>query len=133
MKSSEVMVSVKRWFSLRNYDVLQEITVNDLSDEINRRASLLRYDFDYGNDTRRLRCLEYEARILAGNPLLVSSTIKASPTTRKSILSLMPAFMSGISRSPILVVMKPGCVNWIYSGAVMARQDPYRKRMADAG
>ena len=83
MKSSEVMVSVKRWFSLRNYDVLQEITVNDLSDEINRRASLLRYDFDYGNDTRRLRCLEYEARILAGNPLLVSSTIKASPTTRK--------------------------------------------------
>ncbi|ECI4153385.1 hypothetical protein HAY47_004592 [Salmonella enterica] len=83
MKVSEVMVSVKRWFSLRNYDVLHEITVNDLSDEINRRASLLRYDFDYGNDTRRLRYLEYEARILAGNPLLVSSTIKAPPTARK--------------------------------------------------
>ncbi|TRR18215.1 hypothetical protein DNP52_24975, partial [Salmonella enterica subsp. enterica serovar Panama] len=77
MKASEVMVSVKRWFSLRNYDVLQKITAGDLSDEINRRASLLRYDFDYGNDTRRLRCLEYEARILAGNPLLVSSTTKA--------------------------------------------------------
>ncbi|ECK9578595.1 hypothetical protein FE768_11330 [Salmonella enterica subsp. enterica serovar Apeyeme] len=82
MKASEVMVSVKRWFSLRNYDVLQEVTAGDLSDEINRRASLLRCDFDYGNDTRRLRCLEYEARILAGNPLLVSSTTKA-PTARK--------------------------------------------------
>ncbi|EIX9658222.1 DUF6387 family protein [Klebsiella pneumoniae] len=82
MKASEVMVSVKRWFSLRNYDVLQEITAGDLSDEINRRASLLRYDFYYGNDTRRLQCLEYEARILAGNPLLVSSTTKA-PTARK--------------------------------------------------
>lgn len=46
MKASEVMVSVKRWFSLRNYDVLQKITAGDLSDEINRRASLLRYDFD---------------------------------------------------------------------------------------
>lgn len=132
MKASEVMVSVKRWFSLRNYDVLQKITAGDLSDEINRRASLLRYDFDYGNDTRRLDVWSMKPGYWRAIPFW-SVPRQKHQRPGKSILSLTPAFMSGISRSLILVAMKPGCVNWIYSGAVMARQDPSRKRMADAG
>ena len=45
MKASDTMKAVKQWFKLSNYDVLQEITVNDLSYEISRRVSLHRHDF----------------------------------------------------------------------------------------
>jgi hypothetical protein len=34
MKASEVMKAAKSWFKLSNYDVLQEITVNDLKREV---------------------------------------------------------------------------------------------------
>lgn len=79
MKASEVMKTVKQWFKLSNYDVLQEITINDLSYEISCRVSLNRHDFGKEGHHRHERYLEEEAQILAGQPLLASSTEKNSP------------------------------------------------------
>lgn len=83
MKASEVMKTVKQWFKLSNYDVLQEITINDLSYEISRRVSLNRHDFGKEGHPRHERYLEEEAKILAGHPLLASSTERISPSTKK--------------------------------------------------
>lgn len=83
MKASDVMKAIKLWFKISNYDVLQEITVNDLTYEISRRVSLLRHDFDREDRIRHDRHLEEEAKILAGHPLLASSTEKEPPTAKK--------------------------------------------------
>lgn len=40
MKVSGVMKAVKQWFKLSNYDVLQEITVNDLKRAVITRLEL---------------------------------------------------------------------------------------------
>ncbi|WP_033577398.1 DUF6387 family protein [Dickeya chrysanthemi] len=83
MKASDTMKAIKQWFKLSNYDVLQEITINDLSYEISRRVSLNRHDFGKEGYPCHERYLEEEAKILAGQPLLASSTEKISPTTKK--------------------------------------------------
>lgn len=83
MKSAEVIKAAKQWFRLSNYDVLQEITLNDLSDELSRRAVLFRYDSTNEQSPRYQRYLEEEAKILAGTPLLVSSTETIPPTSKK--------------------------------------------------
>lgn len=83
MKSGEVIKAVKQWFRISNYDVLQKITLNDLNDEIIRRAVLFRYDISNEQSPRYQRYLEEEAKILAGTPLLVSSTKSMPPTSKK--------------------------------------------------
>ncbi|EOW6517394.1 DUF6387 family protein [Cronobacter dublinensis] len=83
MKASDTMKAVKQWFKLNNYDVLQEITVNDLSYEISRRVSLHRHDFTKEEHSRHERYLQEEAKILAGHPLLASSTERTAPITKK--------------------------------------------------
>lgn len=83
MKSGEVIKAAKQWFKLSNYDVLQEITLNDLSYEISRRAALLRYDFLNEQSPRYQRYMEEETKILAGTPLLVSSTETIPPALKK--------------------------------------------------
>ena len=75
MKASDTMKAVKQWFKLSNYDVLQEITVNDLSYEISRRVPLHRHDFSKEEHPRHERYLQEEAKILAGHPLLASSRL----------------------------------------------------------
>lgn len=83
MKSGEVIKAAKQWFRLSNYDVLQEITLNDLSDELSRRAVLFRYDSTNEQSPRYQRYLEEEAKILAGTPLLISSTKTIPPSSKK--------------------------------------------------
>ncbi|MBA4711546.1 MAG: hypothetical protein H2205_03520 [Citrobacter pasteurii] len=83
MKASDTMKAVKQWFKLSNYDVLQEITVDDLRYEVSRRLSLHRHDFSQEEHSRHERYLEEEAKILAGYPLLASSTERIPPTTKK--------------------------------------------------
>lgn len=83
MKPSEVIKAAKQWFRLSNYDVLQEITLNDLNYEISRRAALLRYDFCNEESPRYQHYLVEEAKIFAGAPLLVSSTESLPPTPKK--------------------------------------------------
>lgn len=77
MKASEVMKAVKEWFKLSNYDVLQEITVKDLKREAAARLRLAKHDFDVESVDEdvhwyRQSYLDHEAKILSGNPLLVT-------------------------------------------------------------
>lgn len=83
MNASQVMKAVKQWFKLSNYDVLEEITVDDLSYEISRRVALHKYDFGNEEHPRHERYLEEEAKIMAGHPLLASSTEKLPPSAKK--------------------------------------------------
>lgn len=88
MKASEVMKAVKTWFKVSNYDALQEITIEDLKMEAFARLRLAKHDFDgelNDDDDREIRqCyLDYEAKILAGKPLLVSPSNAPAPTYGK--------------------------------------------------
>ena len=80
MKASDVMKAVKQWFKLSNYDVLQEITISDLKRELVTRLELAEHDFNLELDESdwmyRQIHLDNEAKILAGQPLLVSPSDK---------------------------------------------------------
>ena len=81
MKASEVMKAVKQWFKLSNYDVLQEITVSDLKRELVTRLALAEHDvnleLDESDWVYRQIHLDNEAKILAGQSLLVSPSDKS--------------------------------------------------------
>ncbi|WP_308789412.1 DUF6387 family protein [Pectobacterium polaris] len=136
MKSGEVIKAAKQWFRLSNYNVLQEITLNDLSDELSRRAVLFRYDSTNEQSPRYQRYLEEEAKILAGTPLLISSTKTIPHHPKRKTLWLMPRYMFSISPLGILAAMRQTYGNSIYSNVAMLRlmhhQYPYQENRVNS-
>lgn len=87
MKASEVMKAAKSWFKLSNYDVLQEITVNDLKREVIARLEMAEHNFaveiDESDWMYRQIHLDNETKILSGQPLLASQRDKPAPVYGK--------------------------------------------------
>lgn len=87
MKASEVMKAAKSWFKLSNYDVLQEITVNDLKREVIARLEMAEHNFaveiDESDWMYRQIHLDNETKILSGQPLLASKRDKPAPVYGK--------------------------------------------------